>query len=195
MYRCATVTLAELEQLRRITDVVRLGRVRRIETDRIVLQHGIVPADAGTLYIDCSADGAEKRPAVPVFNGSHITLQSVIRCQQVFSSAFIAHVEAAYADDTLKNDLCVPVPHPDTDLDWLVTTMQTNRAYLRWAEDPALQTWLDNARLNLARHWGAPLPSDPPARAEALQQRREAVGALNRKLEALLRAAESAVAA
>jgi hypothetical protein len=39
-YRCATITQAELEQMRRINNVVRLGRVRRIEADRIVLADG-----------------------------------------------------------------------------------------------------------------------------------------------------------
>ena len=40
MYRCATVTVAELEQLRRIQDVVRLGRVQRIERDAIRARSG-----------------------------------------------------------------------------------------------------------------------------------------------------------
>lgn len=186
MYRCATVTSSELAQLRTITDVVHLGRIRCIENDRIVLDDGTIPTSEATLHIDCSADGAEKRPAVAVFNGRQITLQSVVRCQQVFSAALIAHVEAAYADDIIKNDLCVPVPHPDTDLDWLRTTIETNRAYQRWAEDAELQMWLDNARLNLARYWGGQLPSDPTSRADALQQRRNATAALNAKLNDLL---------
>jgi NAD(P)-binding Rossmann-like domain len=187
MYRCATVSLAELEQLRGIKDVVRLGRVRRIERDRIILADGSVPTHAGTLHIDCSADGAEQRPAVPVFDGARMTLQSVTRCQQVFSSAFIAHVEAAYSDDALKNELCAPVPHPDSDADWLRTTMATNRNYQRWSEDAELQAWLDNARLNLPGYWSVRLPSDPTARAEALRQRRVRTEALNAKLQDLLR--------
>jgi hypothetical protein len=58
MYRCSTVTVAELEQLRRITNVIRLGRVQRIEADRIVLDSGTVPTTLGTVHVDCSADGA-----------------------------------------------------------------------------------------------------------------------------------------
>ena len=187
MYRCATASLAELERLRGIKDVVLLGRVRRIERDRIILDDGTVPTNAGTLHIDCSADGAERRPVVPVFDDGRITLQSVTRCQQVFSAAFIAHVEAAYSDDALKNELCAPVPHPDSDTDWLRTTIATNRNYQRWSEDAELQAWLDRSRLNLARYWGAQLPSDPAARAQAVRQRRYAVEALNAKLEDLLR--------
>ena len=44
MYRCATVTRLELEQLRRIADVVRLGHLLRIEADRMVLDDGAVGA-------------------------------------------------------------------------------------------------------------------------------------------------------
>ena len=40
MYRCATVTQLELEQLRRIENIVRLGRVQRIDSDIIVLDGG-----------------------------------------------------------------------------------------------------------------------------------------------------------
>ena len=90
MYRCATVSLAELAQLRRIQDVVRLGRLRRIEESSMVLGAGTIDASPGTLYIDCSADGLERRPALPVFDGHRMTLQSVRTCQQVFSAALIA---------------------------------------------------------------------------------------------------------
>ena len=99
MYRCATVTRVELEQLRSIKDVVRLGHVQRIEPGSIVLDRGTVSTSRSTLYVDCSADGLERRAPVPVFDRDSITLQTVRACQQVFSAAFIAHVEAAYGDD------------------------------------------------------------------------------------------------
>ncbi|MFT6391798.1 MAG: hypothetical protein ACJA14_001311, partial [Ilumatobacter sp.] len=96
MYRCSTVTIAELDQLRSITNVVRMGRVQSVGTDEIVLDEGTIPTTPNTFHVDCTADGLERRPAVPVFNGDHLTLQTVRHCQQVFSAAFIAHVEAAY---------------------------------------------------------------------------------------------------
>jgi hypothetical protein len=46
MYRCATVTGAELEQLRRITDVVRKGHVKAIEPQSILLEGGKIPTAA-----------------------------------------------------------------------------------------------------------------------------------------------------
>ncbi len=107
MYRCATVTRAELDQLRRIGDIVRKGHLLRIETDKMVLDDDEVAMDKGVLYIDCTADGAEKRPATPIFGTDRITLQSVRGCQQIFSASLIAHVEAAY---TVRAVARIPTP-------------------------------------------------------------------------------------
>lgn len=65
MYRCATVTRLELEQLRRITDVVRMGHLVAVEAGRLILDGGTVAVSGDELYIDCTADGAEKRPPHP----------------------------------------------------------------------------------------------------------------------------------
>lgn len=164
MYRCATVTRAELEQLRRIDDVVRLGHLRRIEPDRMVLDGGEIRVPGPALYVDCTADGAEKRPATPIFDDKRITLQSVRGCQQIFSSALIAHVEAAYADDATRNALCVPLPHPDTDLDWIRLARADYGNQLRWFGDPELSAWLATVRLDLFGHLVGQLL--PPASAK-----------------------------
>jgi hypothetical protein len=157
MYRCANVTTTELEQLQRIRDVVRMGHVQRIEAGKVVLDDGEVAVDGFALYVDCSADGLERRAPVSVFDGDRITLQSVRGCQQVFSSGLIAHAEAAYDDDATRNRLCQPVPHPNTDLDWLTTTLAEQRNQISWFEDPDLINWLCGARLDLMRHMYAPL--------------------------------------
>ncbi len=157
MYRCATVSRTELDQLRRIREVVRLGRVERITSGGIELAEGSVDVRGSALYLDCSADGLERRPPMPVFDGDRITLQSVRGCQQVFSAAMIAHVETAYQHDTVRNDLCMPVPHPNTDLDWLEMTIAEHRNQMRWLDEPGLMDWLDSARLDLMRGIFAPL--------------------------------------
>ncbi|MFJ9843313.1 NAD(P)-binding protein [Kitasatospora sp. NPDC101155] len=146
-YRCATVARAELEQLRRIKDVVRHGRVKRIDENAIELDQATVPAQAGTLYIDCTADGLERRPTVPVFGQARITLQAVVPCQQVFSAALTAHIEASYADDDTRNALCAPSQHPDSALDWIQFFGDVQERIVRWAADPALLEWLSTCRL------------------------------------------------
>lgn len=148
MYRCATVTRDELDQLRRIPTVVRLGHVQRIETNRIELVEGSIDTNTDTLHIDCTADGLQQRPATPIFDDTNITLQTVRTCQQVFSAAFIGHVEAAYTDQSTKNELCAVIPHPDTDVDFIRNTLADRLSAGRWARDPDLTHWLQNARLD-----------------------------------------------
>ncbi|MCL4111917.1 UNVERIFIED_CONTAM: hypothetical protein GTU68_043027 [Idotea baltica] len=148
MYRCATVTESEIDALRLITNVVRMGRVQRIDPNEIVMEHGTIPTTAGTVHVDCTADGLERRPVVPVFDGNRITLQAVRTCQQVFSAAFIGHVEAAYDDPAVKNELATVVPHPNTDIDWLRVTLANGMNSARWRSDEDLSAWLRGARLD-----------------------------------------------
>jgi hypothetical protein len=72
MYRCAIVSDAELEQLRRVTNVVRKGHVKAIETDRIVLDHGEIPTSPQHIHVHCSADGIPQLPEQPIFQGNRI---------------------------------------------------------------------------------------------------------------------------
>ncbi len=148
MYRCSTITVAEREQLQLIGNVVRLGRVQRIEPDEIVLDDGTVATTAGTFHVDCTADGLERRPAIPVFDVDRLTLQTVRHCQQVFSAAFIAHVEAAYDDDSHRNTLCGVVPHPDAATDWIRTAYGNSLNSAHWSADADLTAWLSTARLD-----------------------------------------------
>jgi NAD(P)-binding Rossmann-like domain len=186
MYRCATVSRAELQQLQRISDIVRMGHVDRIEPGKVVLADGAIPANGSTLYIDCSADGLERRSPAIVFDDGRITLQSLRGCQQVFSAAMIAHVEAAYHDDARRNDLCTPVPHPNTDLDWLTTTIAEQRNQVRWLDDHDLMEWLCASRLDLMRHMYAPLVDKPSIREKAVGLIKAALESANRKLDTLL---------
>jgi NAD(P)-binding Rossmann-like domain len=187
MYRCATVSRAELDQLRRVEDIVRLGRVERISSGAIELTQGRVPVRGSALYIDCSADGLERRAPTPVFDGDRITLQSLRGCQQVFSAALIAHVEAAYQQDTIRNDLCMPLAHPYTDLDWLEMTMAEHRNQMRWLDEPELMDWLDSVRLDLMRGLFAPLVQrSARSREKAFGLVKMGLEHANQKLTALL---------
>ncbi|VBA54068.1 NAD(P)-binding protein [Mycobacterium attenuatum] len=186
MYRCATVSQPEFEQLRRIDDIVRMGHVQRIESTQVVLDGGSMPSGPSALYIDCTADGAPQRPATPVFDGDHLTLQAVRGCQQVFSAAFTAHIELAYPDDAVKNELCVPIPHPDSDLDWLRLTHSDLRNFQRWLADSELTDWLGSARLNLLAELLPPLSHKPRVRERVVSMFQSRLNAASERLEKLL---------
>lgn len=147
MYRCAIVSNAELEQLRRIQRVVRLGRVRAIEADRIVLDHGEVATTTEHVHVHCSAAGLPRGPAQPVFQGDRIVPQYVRRCSPSFSAAFIAHVEASFDDDDERNALCQPAAVPEVPLDWLRMQLDTARNQQQWAQRPHLRAWFRQSRL------------------------------------------------
>jgi hypothetical protein len=52
MYHCATLSQAELAELRRIHDVIRMGHVKSVEVDKIVLDQGETPKLEDALVID-----------------------------------------------------------------------------------------------------------------------------------------------
>lgn len=148
MYHAATVTHAELEALRTIKNIVRLGRVQRIEAERIVLEHGSVASDPQRLYVDCSASAAERRPAVPIFQGRRLVPQFVRAFQPTFSAALVAHVEASFDDDATKNKLCGVVPLPDAPLSWLAMQSASMANMYRWSKTPGLSAWIAASRLD-----------------------------------------------
>ncbi|MEM7273703.1 MAG: FAD/NAD(P)-binding protein [Actinomycetota bacterium] len=180
MYRCSTVTVAELEQLKRIERVVRAGRVRKIGPQLIELDDGIEPTTPSTFHVDCSADGLARRPPVPIFTEGRLTLQAVRQCQQVFSAALIAKVEALDLDDDERNARCGVVPHPDRDTDWIRAWLDGIRNTLAWRSDESLTAWLTHCRLD-------PFSRPEPPSAEAAE-------AFNRTVQVLFAAIERAEA-
>jgi hypothetical protein len=104
----------------------------------------------------------------------------------VFSAAFIAHVEASYDDDAVKNELCTPVPHPDSDTDWLRVTRADLRNQLRWLDDAELMAWLSSARLNLLADLLPPLSDKPRVRERVIGMFRSTLKTAGEQLEILL---------
>jgi len=148
MYHCATVSEAELVRLRSIEDVVRLGRVTHIGSDKIELTGGSIPTDRGQVHVDCSAAGFRPRLSRPVFADGQITLQQIRAGQVVFSAALTGYVEAAFDNDAQKNRLCPANPNPDTALDWIPVTCITQRAEVAWSADQKVSSWMRRSRLN-----------------------------------------------
>lgn len=168
MYKAATIADWELDLLRGIDNVVRLGHVRRIERDRIILDGGTIPTRPGHLHVHCAADGLRRPPALPIFDGDRITLQPVRTGLVPFNAALVAFVEAHRHDDAEKNRLCPPNPYPDAALDWARSTLIQMRADRAWSKMTDIAEWLERSRLNPLRGLFGRL-GDPRVQ-EALQQ-------------------------
>ena len=100
----------ELEQLRRIRNVVRLGKVRRIERDAIALDEGTLATSPRNLHVHCAAPGLNPAPCVPVFGPDRITLQPIRTGLIPFNAALVGFVEATREDTAENNRLCPPNP-------------------------------------------------------------------------------------
>ncbi|KIW24038.1 uncharacterized protein PV07_09777 [Cladophialophora immunda] len=184
MFHCATVSPLEFDALKEIKSVVRKGRVTGVTRDRVALEHGSYTPVPDTLYVDCSAGSIPKVAPVTIFRRGSITLQPVRYCQQTFSAALIAHVEATYRDDArLKNELCRPVPMPNEPADLALVMLQTNLNTLAWLKQPQTAAWLRDCRLDIFRVAGA---EDPEQGLAHTQQTIMVLEAASRKIQQLL---------
>ena len=151
MYRGTMLSPRELSALRQIADVVRLGRVRRVETDRIVLERGETKTSPQVLHVDCTALGLNNAPATPIFQPGRIVLQQVRHLSPCFNAALVGYVEVHRDDDQDKNELCPPNPYPSSVEDWPGMMSRTWRTAGRWLTEPDLSAWVAGSRLNLVR--------------------------------------------
>jgi hypothetical protein len=149
-FRCATVSLEELDKLRALPHKVRMGRVQRIESTQIVLAEGVIPTNKDVLHIDCTAHGLARRPARPIFEEGKITLQPVTLCQPAFSACFIGMVEMRRDDDATKNTYCTPVPHPEHPVDIVSCSLHSFTNAITWLKP--FGWWLTRCRLGIVRH-------------------------------------------
>jgi len=151
MYKAPTASAGEIEQLRRIAGVVRLGRVRRIERDAIALDQGTIPTHPRLLHVHCAAPGLNPAPGVPIFTADRITLQPIRTGLIPFNAALVGFLEATRHDVAEQNRLCPPNRLPDVPLDWVRGLLIGLKAEQLWSRDPALGDWLERARLNPSR--------------------------------------------
>ena len=151
MFRGTMLSARELDAVRQIEDVVRLGRVRRIEADRIVLERGETETGPDVLHVDCTALGLNNAPATAIFQPGRIVLQQVRYLSPTFNAALIGFVEANRDDDADKNRLCPPNPYPSTIQNWPRMMSRTWRTEARWLSEPDVSAWVAASRLNLLR--------------------------------------------
>jgi len=151
MLKGATASLGELEQLRRIDNVVRLGHVERIGRDEITLEQGSIPTSADHLHIHCASAGLSDNPPKVIFADDVITLQAITRISLPLSTALIGFVEASRRTTAEKNRLCVPNPWPHTPFDWARHLLTGMRTEAEWQRAPDVLAWVEASRLNLVK--------------------------------------------
>jgi len=153
----ACVSQAELAELRRVTNVVRMGRVRAVTATQLVLERGVYVVGEGALHVDCTSSWIQAAPEpVPIFSEDRIVVQPVGEVlvgpgefSLPLSAAFIGFIEAITENKThsLKNSLITPVRWPDTLADWVTCHVITARNVSLW-KDRRVSSWLCGDRLS-----------------------------------------------
>ncbi len=174
MFHGATISEDELVELRRIKNVIRMGRVAAIEADQIVLEEGIIPTRPNTLHVDCSASAITNTDIKPIFEGDLITPQMVRSYQPVFSAAFIGHIEARFDDDKEKNRICGVVPLPNHDTDYIRFTSAFMLNQYNWGQDDELREWLRNNRLDGFSKMVSEIAEDDHKKRDVMRRLRKA---------------------
>jgi hypothetical protein len=144
----AIVGETEVALLRQIQDVVRLGRVRRLARDRIVLDKGTVPTDENTVHVHCAARGLSTPPLRPIFEADRVTVQPCYWGFASYQFALLGVVEATLAGDEERNRFCRPITYWDKNADYLAAFLATMLGQQARATQPALATWIKETRLH-----------------------------------------------
>lgn len=174
MAKAPTLAQWELDLLRTIDNVVRLGHVRGAEPGRLALTEGEVTVARDAVVVHCAAAGLQYRPLVPIWGPETITVQPVRSGFPCFGAAIAGYVEGTVEGDDEKNRLCPPSPYPDSLADWARMQVVGGRAAMSFGSDPAIKAWADGVSLNPART--PPELADEPRVVAAVQRFRAHVG-------------------
>jgi NAD(P)-binding Rossmann-like domain len=167
-FRGALISEAELALLRRIEDVVRLGHVRSIERDRIVLDRGCVATNESTLHVHCAAAGLARPALRPIFEPGRVTVQPLFLGFACYQFAMLGVIEATVDSDDEKNRLCPPIRYWDADTDYLSAFLASIANAAARAAQPALASWMQSTRLNPLS--GVALHADDPIVIDARER-------------------------
>jgi hypothetical protein len=175
MFHYATIAEGEVAQLKRIKNMLRQGRIDRIEDDKIVFQSGdTAPASPDTLYIDCTATAVEyMAEGVSIFTDDLITIQSVRTPNLTFSAALVGYVEANYDDIAKKNSLAMPVTIADTPREWMQSFLGNMMNQFNWRTDETLMGWMMGCRLEPFGKLMMSADMSDPVEAEIVERMKE----------------------
>ncbi|WP_409432205.1 NAD(P)/FAD-dependent oxidoreductase [Litorimonas sp. RW-G-Af-16] len=188
MFHGATISPMEVEELRKIKNIIRLGRVVHLGENEITLVQGTIPTSPNHIHVDCSASAINHKDIKPVFQGKLITPQTVRAYQPVFSGSMIAHIEASDRTEAEKNALCGVVPIPDTLHDYMRMTAANMMNQVLWGQDKEIRKWMVGNRLDGFSKMVSEVDPDDSAKVDVLKRMRAAGMPAMMKLQQFLAA-------
>jgi hypothetical protein len=193
MAKTPTLGEWELDLLRTIEHVVRLGHIKHVTRREVVLDKGVLPLAAGSLVVHCAASGLQYPPLVPLWEPDRIRLQTIRAGFPCFCAALAGYVEATRDDDRERNRVCPPNTLPDNPANWAGMQVRGTLATLTYGAEPDIAAWANGCALNPARI-EPPQRNEPAVQAAAARLADHAERGLSRMAE-LAREPLSSVAA
>jgi hypothetical protein len=169
MAKAPTLATWELEQLRTLENVLRLGHVKAADRGRLTFADGSVAIAEDAVVVHCAADGLKYPPRVPVWRPDVITLQAIRAGFPCFGAALTGYVEATRDDDEEKNRLCRPASYGNSLAEWARMNVMGTHNVMAFSAEPDIREWSTSVALNPAR-----VPPGHPGSA-ALDDARERV--------------------
>jgi hypothetical protein len=151
MARAPTLGVWELDLLRSVDNVVRLGHVTAASRGRIDLDDGSVTVSDDSVVVSCAADGLKIRPRLPIWRSEAITLQPVRAGFPCFGFAMIGYVEATRHGDAEKNRVCRPSSFGNTRADWAAMNAVGMRNSAAFGAEPDPEDYANRIAVNPAR--------------------------------------------
>jgi hypothetical protein len=151
MAKTPTLGTWELDLLRSVEHVVRLGHIKRVTSREIVLEGGSVPLPPDSLVVHCAASGLQYPPLVPIWERDAIRLQTSRVGFPCFNAALLGYIEATRDDDRERNRLCPPNTLPDTPENWAWMQVRGTVAARSFGAEPDIAAWANGCALNPAR--------------------------------------------
>lgn len=159
MAKTPTLGRWELDLLRTVENVVRLGHLQSVGPGELVLDGGVVPLPSGALVVHCAASGLNNPPMVPIWGRDAVRLQTIRVGFPCFCAALAGYVEATRDDDRERNRLCPPNLYGNSLREWAEMQWRGTRAAASFGSEPDIAQWANACALNPAR-------SDEAQRAE-----------------------------
>ena len=151
MAKAPTLGTWELDLLRTVEHVVRLGHITSARPGLLELEQGTVEIPRDAVVVHCAASGLKYPTRVPVWQPEQITLQPVRAGFPCFGAAVTGYVEATRSDDAEKNRLCAPSSYGNSLEDWAVMNVLGFRNAAAFGSEPDIRDWAHGVALNPAR--------------------------------------------
>ena len=151
MAKAPTLGTWELELLRSIENVVRLGHIVSAARGRLELSGGSVSIAPDAVVVNCAADGLKYPPLVPIWRPDAITLQPIRAGFPCFGAALAGYVEATRSSDEERNALCRPSPYPNSVAEWVRMNVVGFQNSALFGSAPDVAEWVSRVPLNPSR--------------------------------------------